>query len=84
MRIIGYIEHPVVKITVFSLNMKFAVKLEAGLLEQTYKFRESEQIRGLDDVKKYIDEDFIGRTLEIFREMTSNIRDSAKRNTTHE
>ena len=48
MRIIGHIPHPVMKITVFVMDMKFAVKLEIGLMEQTYKLRESDQIKGLN------------------------------------
>lgn len=73
MRILGNIPHPVVKITVFQLNMKYAVKLEAGLMEQTYKLRESENIRGLEDIARLLDDDFIEACLIRFREMNADL-----------
>ena len=39
MRILGYIDHPVVKITVFKMDNKFSVKFESIHYEQTFKFR---------------------------------------------
>lgn len=59
MRIIGYIEHPILKITVFKTNNRISVKLESGLYEQTYKFRESEQLNHIEQVKNLIDQEFI-------------------------
>ncbi|MBK7870450.1 MAG: hypothetical protein IPJ74_07085 [Saprospiraceae bacterium] len=52
MRIIGYIEHPVLKITVFKMDNKISIKFESGLYEQTYKFRSGDTISNLGDVKK--------------------------------
>ena len=34
------------KITVFTMNMKYSVKLEMGQMEQTYKINESDDIKG--------------------------------------
>lgn len=79
MRIIGTIPHPVLKITVFQLNMKFAVKLEAGLMEQTYKLRESEQINGLDAVSRLVDEAFTEACLQRFREMNADLGNALRR-----
>lgn len=59
MRIIGYIEHPTMKITVFKMDDKRAVKFETGLLEQTYKFRAFEGFSSLEDIQKYVDTAFI-------------------------
>lgn len=59
MRIIGYIEHPTMKITVFKMDDKRAVKFETGLLEQTYKFRAFDGFSSLEDIQKYIDAAFI-------------------------
>lgn len=59
MRIIGYIEHPVLKITIFKTNNRISVKLESGMYEQTYKFRESEQLNSIGQVKELINQKFI-------------------------
>ena len=44
MRIIGYIEHPNLKITVFKNEGKVSVQLESGLNVQLYKFRDGEGV----------------------------------------
>lgn len=80
MRIIGQLPHPFLKITVFSLNMKFAVKFEAGLMEQTYKFRESDVMKSLSDIEKLIDETFTNQVIEHFKEMNTTLGSSFKRN----
>ena len=59
MRIIGEIEHPVLKITVFKLNERLSVKFESGLYEQIYKFRSGQGADTLDEVRKIVDSDFI-------------------------
>lgn len=79
MRIIGNIPHPIVKITVFQLNMKYAVKLEAGLMEQTFKLRESDSIRGLDDIARLLDDNFIEACLSRFREMNTDLQAAFQR-----
>jgi uncharacterized protein YxjI len=52
MRIVGYIEHPVLKITVMQMNNRFVLKLEANMLEQTYKFHEDDNLRTMADIEK--------------------------------
>jgi hypothetical protein len=59
MRIIGNIEHPVFKITVFKHDNRVSVKLESGLYEQTYKFRDGEGIDKAEDVEKLLDAPFL-------------------------
>jgi hypothetical protein len=71
MRIIGYIEHPILKITIFKMDNKISVKLESGLYEQTYKFRDSEHIQGVEGVKKLVDADFCKEVLQLFNQMHS-------------
>lgn len=58
MRIIGEIDHPVLKITVFQMNNRLSVKFEAGPYEQTYKFRQGEGVDTLDDVRRIVDAPF--------------------------
>jgi hypothetical protein len=73
MRIIGHIAHPVMKITVFVMDMKFAVKLEMGLMEQTYKLRESDHIKGLNDIVRLIDNTFLEACLQRFTAMQKDL-----------
>ncbi len=63
MRIIGSIDHPVLKITIFQMDNKLSVKFETGLYEQTYKFRNSDNINTLEDIKQLVDETFITNAL---------------------
>lgn len=71
MRIIGYLPHPSpsCKVTVFKMGNKLTVKFEEALLEQTFKFRESEQLQGLNDIKRLIDKDFVQKVEARFEEM---------------
>ena len=59
MRIIGNIQHPHLKITVFKMDNKLSVKFESGLYEQTYKFRISNTLATLEDVQKLVDVPFL-------------------------
>ena len=68
MRIIGTIPHPSISISVFHMNDKFIVKMEAGPMEQTFKFRE-EEVKGVEDIKKMLDEEFMKKAVERFNEM---------------
>ncbi len=61
MRIVGDIPHPTLKITIFLHDSKYAVKFEAGLYEQTYKFRSGEEISSVEDIKAIVDDTFINQ-----------------------
>ena len=69
MRIIGYIEHPVMKITVFKDNGKLSAKFETGLFEQTYKFREMDAMKNLVDVQGLVDDEFQQQVMDNFQNM---------------
>ncbi len=69
MRIIGNIAHPVMKITVFKMDNKLSIKFEAGLYEQTYKFRESQATSSFQDLEKLVDEQFCHAVLAQFSVM---------------
>lgn len=64
MRIIGNIEHPILKITVFKMENRISVKFESGLYEQTYKFRSGEGVESLADVEKVVDATFQAQVLQ--------------------
>ncbi len=59
MRIVGDIPHPTLKITIFLHDSKYAVKFEAGLYEQTYKFRSGDDVSSIEDIKAIVDDTFI-------------------------
>ena len=59
MRIIGEIEHPVYKITVFSMNNKLSVKIEDQLIEQVFKFRDGSRIEKLEDIQLFLNAEFM-------------------------
>lgn len=69
MRIVGYIENEACKVTVFHQGLRFMVKFEDGLYEQAFKFRESDKIKGLNDLQKLIDQHFIDEVMYRFSEM---------------
>ncbi|MFM2286809.1 MAG: hypothetical protein RLZZ543_2306 [Bacteroidota bacterium] len=68
MRIIDSIPHPQLRISIFSMNDKYQVKIEAGPYEQTYKF-EKDDVEGLEDLKARVDDAFLEKVAAIFREM---------------
>lgn len=68
MRIIGYIQHPQLKITAFALNNRTAVKFEAGIYEQVYKFGDG-IADTFQELERLIDEPFITSVIETFDKM---------------
>ncbi len=80
MRIIGNIEHPNLKITVFKMNNRLSVKFETGLYEQTYKFREREDIASFEDIQTIVDETFINDVLDSFPNMHQSKMHAIARN----
>ncbi len=69
MRIEGYIDHPSLKITVFKMNNRLSVKVESGLYELTYKFREGMGIENLADVEKLLDASFLEQSQRQIQQM---------------
>ncbi len=68
MRVIGEIPHPSCKITLFSWNGKYLIKLERGMIEQTFKVSEMD-VSGDDDIKKILSEAFMQKAVGRFDEM---------------
>lgn len=69
MRIIGEIEHPILKITVFQMDNKLSVKFESGLYEQTYKFRSGEGLDSMEDLRRVLDGPFIEAVMASLKQM---------------
>ncbi len=68
MRIVGAIEHPVYKITIFEMNSRYSIKIENGENEQTYKFREG-QLANVQAVKNFVDDQVMSQVDQVFQKM---------------
>lgn len=73
MRIIGEIPHPDCKITLFSWNNRFLIKLEQGPLEQTFKVDQFD-LSSENDLTKIVNEQFIQEAVARFESMERSIR----------
>lgn len=80
MRIAGYIDHPIIKITVLQLSERYAIKFEWNMLEQTYKYHDDDNLRTFSDVEKLVDEQFLQEVIERFKSMVQTKMESYKRN----
>jgi hypothetical protein len=78
MRIIGNIPYPDIHITVFAMNEKYVIKMEAGPMEQTYKIS-MDTVAGLDGIQKFLDESFMKKVLQRFNEMFLDLQEAKKR-----
>ncbi len=81
MRVVEEISHPGCKITIFSWNQKYILKLERGQYEQTYKLKESD-VMGLDDVKGMLNDTFLESCAKRFVEMSQDFSSSFKNKNT--
>lgn len=68
MRIVKDIPHPRFKITIYSWNEKYIIKIEDAHLEQVYKV-DSLQISDLAEIENMLSTDFLLKVLERFGEM---------------
>lgn len=80
MRIVGDIQHPTLKITIFKNGNRFSVKFEDGTVEQTYKFDDGQGIESIPDVKKQIDATFLKKVEEGIDAMKMTRLSTLKRN----
>ena len=80
MRILGYIDHPVLKVTVFKTDTRLSIKFENGDLEQTYKFRPSQQTNSLKEINALVDDAFLAQVLKRFEGMKQDFGSTFSRN----
>jgi hypothetical protein len=78
MRVVGEIPHSDCKITIFSWNNRYLIKLEQGLLEQTFKVNEFD-ISGESEVYRIVDQTFIQEAVQRFVEMSRSLRQAMQR-----
>ena len=76
MRVIAELPHPDFKITIFSMNQKFIVKIEKGILEQSYKLPEMDLTDGVNSVFEILDEAFLATVTARFIEMGKDFKDA--------
>ncbi len=78
MRVITDIPHPACKITLFHWNSKYLIKLERGMVEQTYKVSQFD-LTGEEEARKLLDEVFISEIVNRFGEMEASLGNALAR-----
>lgn len=73
MRIIATIPHPDIRISVFHINDKYILEMEAGSMKQVFKFS-TDEVSGVEEIQKMMNEDFLRKTMERFKEMFEEIK----------
>jgi hypothetical protein len=76
-RIIATIPHPKIKISVFQMNQKYLLKMEAGPYEQTYKIYE-EEINSIEQLQAICNEAFMETVIKRFEQMHSDFENTLK------
>ena len=71
MRTVAEIPHHTFRISVFSYNSKFIVKIELGQFEQLFKISEMD-VNGLEDVRKMLTEEFYENCMDRFLTMRAD------------
>lgn len=75
MRIVKDIPHPRFKITVFSWNSKYIIKIEDAHLEQVYKLDEA-QVSSLNEFENILSTPFLLKVLKRFSEMSEDFSEA--------
>ena len=79
MRVIAELPHPVCKITIFSMNQKFIIKLEKGSFEQIYKLSELDIPEGVNGVFQILNDEFMEGVSKRFELMRVDFNGAFKR-----
>ncbi len=78
MRVLQEIPHPDCKITIFSWNNRYLIKVEQGPFEQTYKLHETD-VTSENELYKIIDTQFIEEALARFVGMAETLQSAVHR-----
>ena len=78
MRLVREIPHPDCKITIFSWNNRYLIKLEQGLLEQTFKISEFD-LSGEAELLSIIDAEFLHQAAMRFQDMGRSLHEARER-----
>ncbi len=79
MRVVAELPHPDCKITIFSMNQKFIIKLEKGIFEQIYKLSEIDIPDGVNGVFQILDAEFMKTATERFDQMRTDFNSAYNR-----
>ena len=79
MRVVGEIQHPTIKITLFHWNNKYLIKLETPFLEQTFKIPEHD-LTSDEELREIIDGPFLNEVISRFEGMSKSLGESMARN----
>jgi len=74
MRVLAELPHPDFKITIFGMNQKLIIKMERGILEQTYKVAEMDLTDGVNSVFELLDEEFLKTVTTRFKDMAADFK----------
>lgn len=77
MRIVKDIPHPRFKITVYSWNNKYIIKIEDAHLEQVFKIDEM-QVSGVGEIEAMLSTPFLLKVLKRFVEMSTDFNEAWK------
>jgi hypothetical protein len=78
MRLVREIARPDCKITIFSWNNRYLIKLEQGMLEQTFKIPETD-LAGDEDLMSILDAEFLQQAAARFMEMGHSLYEARTR-----
>jgi hypothetical protein len=78
MRVVREISNPDCKITIFSWNNRFLIKLEQGMLEQTFKIPELD-LSGEEDLDTILDAEFLQQATRRFIDMGQSLYEARQR-----
>lgn len=78
MRIIGEIQHPQCKVTLYHWNNRYLIKLEKHGLEQTFKVDQFE-LASDKDLQLIVDEMFIQKALLRFDDMERSMAEALQK-----
>lgn len=68
MRTVAEIPHHTFRVSIFSYNAKYIVKIELGQFEQVFKIAEMD-VQGLNDVQNMLSEAFYENCMDRFLQM---------------
>jgi hypothetical protein len=80
MRVLRELSFREFKVTIFSWNNRYLIKLEQGLLEQTFKIDQFD-ITNEEHLLRIIDEEFVRHAAKTFLEMSQSLHEALTRNT---
>lgn len=77
MRVVKEFQRGLLKISVFSWNNKYIIKLESGSLEQTFKISELD-LYGENQIEEILSDDFLHQAISRFDAMAKSMQEALK------